>query len=278
MDFQQRIAAATQYRDQTKASYDAAQQQTGQAQSAYDTSISTAPTYQTIYEQAQQQNTNTQEIADSKNTYLQAKEITDNTKSMIDKLPQSITQQFGGTALTQAQRDMAKQQQLNDLSKQFTQYNADYEVKFADYNSMVDKAFDTSLDVANKNYDSYWDGVRSKFADWQTSIKNQESWEKMYYTSQSQLQSVQLEADNYRFQQQLMQQQRDFENWMNNFKSNQRDTAAAGQRAAADYGMQQAQAKADADARFKKDTALFQQGKLSTSEYLKRMDAGLYRT
>lgn len=278
MDYQQRIAAATQYRDQTKASYDAAQQQTGQAQSAYDTAMTTAPTYQTIYEQAKQQNTDTQEIADKKNSYLQAKEVTDNTKSMIDKLPQSITQQFGGTGLTQAQRDMAKQQQLNDLTKQFTQYDANYQVKFADYNATVDQAFNTSLDVANKNYDSYWDGVRMKFNDWQTAIKNQGDWEKAYYGSQSQLQSVQLEADNYKFQQQLMQQQRDFENWMNNFKANQRNTAAAGQMAAADYGVAQARASAAADARFKTDTALFQQGKLSTTEYLKRMDAGLYRS
>lgn len=278
MDYQQRIAAATQYRDQTKASYDQAQQQTGYAQSAYDTAMSTAPTYQTIYEKHKQELTETQDIADAKNSYMQAKEITDNTRTMIDKLPQSITQQFGGTGLTQAQRDMAKQKQLEDLSKQFTQYDANYQVKFADYNSQVDRAFDSALDVANKDYDSYWDGVRMKFNDWQTSIKNQEQWEKLYYGSQSQLHSVQLEYDNYQFQQKLIQQQREFEQWMNNFKANQRNTAAAGQMAAADYGVQQARATAEAEARFKKDTALFQQGKLSVNEYLKRMDAGLYRS
>ncbi len=278
MDFQQRIAEATQYRDQTKASYDAAKSQTGQAQSAYDTSISTAPTYQTIYEQSKLQNGNSQEIADAKNTYTQAKESTDTIKSMIDNLPTSITQQFGGTGLTQAQRDMAKTKQLQDLNKSFTQYNADYEVKFNNYNSMVDKAFDTSLDVANKNYDSYWDGVRRKFSDWQTSIKNQDQWEKMYYTSQSQLQKTQLEYDNYQFQQRQIQQQREFEQWMTNFKIGQSNSAANAKRAGQEYAENAARKKADADARFKADSAAFGAGKMTSTEFLRRMDAGAYRT
>ena len=278
MDFQTRIAEATQYRDQTKGAYDRAKTETGQAQSAYDTSFSTAPTYQTIYEKHKQSLTNTQEIADMKNSWQQARESTDTIKSMIDKLPGSITQQFGGTGLTQAQRDMAKQKQLGDLSKQFTQYNADYEMKFANYNETVDKAFDSALDVANKDYDSYWDGVRRKFTDWQTSIKNQDQWEKMYYTSQSQLQKTQLEADNYRFQQQQMNQQREFEQWMTNFKIGQSNSAAAAQRAGQEYAESAARKKADADTRFRNDTAAFQSGKLSTTEYLRRMDAGLYRT
>lgn len=278
MDFQQRIAEATQYRDQTKGAYDQAKQQTGQAQSAYDTSISTAPTYQTVYEKHKQNLTNTQEIADMNNSWKQARESTDTIKGMIDNLPTSITQQFGGTGLTQAQRDMAKSQQLSDLSKQFTQYNADYEMKFTNYNETVDKAFDSALDVANKDYDSYWDGVRRKFGDWQTSIKNQDEWEKMYYTSTSQLQNTQLEYDNYQFQQRQMNQQREFEQWMTNFKINQSNTAGNGARAGQAYAENAAKKKADADTRFRNDTAAFQSGKLSTTEYLKRMDAGLYRS
>jgi len=278
MDYQQRIAEATQYRDQTKGAYDQAKEQTGQAQSAYDTAFSTAPTYQTVYEQHKQSLTNTQEIADMNNSWKQAKESTDTIKGMIDKLPTSITQQFGGTGLTQAQRDMAKSEQLGNLSKQFTQYNADYEMKFTNYNDTVDKAFDSALDVANKDYDSYWDGVRMKFTDWQTSIKNQDEWEKMYYTSSSQLQKTQLEYDNYKFQQQQMNQQREFETWMTNFKINQSNTAGNGARAGAAYAEAAAKKKADADTRFRTDTAAFQSGKLSTTEYLRRMDAGLYRT
>lgn len=278
MDFQQRIAEATAYRDQTKGAYDQAKVETGQAQSAYDTAFTTAPAYQTAYEQNKQSLTNTQEIADMNNSWKQAKEGTDNLKSQIDNLPTSITQQFGGTGLTQGQRDVAKQKQLGDLSKQFTQYNADYEMKFQNYNDTVDKAFDSALDVANKEYDSYWDGVRMKFQDWQTNIKNQDQWEKMYYTSSSMLQKTQLEYDNYQFQQRQMNQQREFEQWMTNFKINQSNTAGNGARAGAAYAEAAAKKKADADTRFRTDTAAFQSGKLSTTEYLKRMDAGLYRS
>lgn len=278
MDFQQRIAEATRYRDQTKGSYDAAKKQTGKAQSAYDTAFSTAPKYQTVYEKAKQQSINTQEISDMENSWKQAKENTDMLKTMVDKLPESITQQFGGTGLTQAQRDMAKQKQYSDLNKQFTQYNADYEVKFNDYNATVDKAFDTALDVANKDYDSYWDGVRRKFTDWQTSIKNQEKWEKMYYTSQSQLSDVQIAYDSWKMDQQIMQMEREFEQWQNDFAASQRQSAINSKRAGQAYAENAATKKAQADARFAKDTALFQQGKLSTSEYLRRMDQGLYRS
>jgi len=278
MDFKQRINEATTYRDQTKASYDKAKKETGKAQSAYDTSFSTAPKYQTVLEQQKQSLTNTQEIADLNNSWKQSKETTDGLKTQIDKLPESITQQFGGTGLTQAQRDMAKSQQLGDLSKQFTQYNADYEMKFTNYNETVDKAFDGALDVANKNYDSYWDGVRRKFTDWQTSISNQDEWQKMYYTSTSQLQKTELEYDNYQFQQRQINQEREFETWMNNFKAGQTQSAANARRAGQAYAESSAKKKADADNRFRTDTAAFQSGKLSTTEYLKRMDAGLYRT
>lgn len=278
MDFQQRIAEATRYRDQTKGSYDRAKRETGQAQSAYDTAFSTAPKYQTVYEKAKQQSVNTQEISDMENSWKQAKENTDMLKTMVDKLPESITQQFGGTGLTQAQRDMAKQKQYGDLNKQFTQYNADYEAKFTDYNQTVDKAFDTALDVANKNYDSYWDGVRRKFTDWQSSIKNQEKWEKMYYTSQSQLSDVQIAYDSWKMDQEIMRMEREFEQWQNDFAAMQRQGTINSQRAGQAYAENAATKKAQADARFAKDTALFQQGKLSTSEYLRRMDAGLYRS
>lgn len=278
MDFQQRIAEAERYADQTKGAYDKAKTETGQAQSAYDTSFSTAPKYQTVYEQYKNEFTNTQEIADMKNSWQQAKDSSQTIKTMVDKLPESITQQFGGTGLTQAQRDMAKSKQYSDLSKQFTQYDANYQVQFTNYNETVDKAFDQALDVANKDYDSYWDGVRTKFNDWQTSIKNQEEWSKLYYGSQSQLQDVRTDYDNYKFQQDIMRQEREFEQWMHNFQMNQSAIAGNGARAGQAYAENAATKKAEADARFRNDTALFQQGKLSTTEYLRRMDAGQYRT
>lgn len=277
MDFQQRIQQAQQYVDQTKGSWDAAKKETGLAQSDYNTSFSTAPDYQTYYEQYKQEFQNSAEITGLKSTWENTKTAVDALKTTIDKLPESTTQMFGGTSLTQAQRDMAKQKQLQKLNESFTQYNASYQSQFADYNKAVNDAFDQSIDVANKDYDSYWDGVRRKFDVWQTSIKNEENWSSMYYGAQSQLSSVQSEQRVWQIQQETIRMQREFEQWQNNFAAQQRASRSSAAMAAQQYSEQQTQKKADADARFKKDTYLFQQGKLSSSEYLRRMDAGQYR-
>lgn len=278
MDFQQRIQQAQQYVDQTKGSWDKAKKETGIAQSDYNKSFTTAPDYQTYYEQYKQEFQNSDEILGLKNTWEQTKETVDTLKTTIDKLPESTNQMFGGTSLTQAQRDMAKQKQLQKLNESFTQYNANYQSQFADYNKKVSDAFDQSIDVANKDYDSYWDGVRRKFDVWQTSIKNEDEWSSMYYGAKSQLSSVQSEYNIWKIQQETIRMQREFEEWQNNFAAQQRASTANAKIAAQQSREARAKKDRDAKARFNKDTALFQQGKLSTSEYLRRMDAGLYRS
>jgi hypothetical protein len=278
MDFERRIQEAKQHVDQTKGAWDAAKKETGIAQSDYDTSFSTAPNYQTYYEKYKQDFQNSDEILGLKSTWQQTKDTVDTIRTTIDKLPESIGQMFGGTSLTQAQRDMAKQQQLQQLNKSFTQYNANYQTQFADYNKRVDDAFDQALDVANKDYDSYWDGVRRKFDVWQTSIKNEEQWSSMYYTSQSQLSKVESDYRIWQIQQETIRMQREFEEWQNNFAAQQRASTASAKKAAADWAENQARKDREANQRFATDTALFQQGKLSVNEYMRRMDAGLYRT
>ena len=278
MDFERRIQEAQQHVDQTKGSWDSAKKETGIAQSDYDKSFTTAPSYQTYYEKYKQDFQNSDEITGLKSTWQQTKDTVDSIKTSIDKLPESIGQSFGGTSLTQAQRDMAKQKQLQDLNKSFTQYDANYQAQFADYNQRVDAAFDQALDVANKDYDSYWDGVRRKFDVWQTSIKNEEQWSSMYYTSQSQLSKVQSDYNIWKIEQETIRMQREFVEWQNNFAAQQRASTANAKMAAANWAENQARKDREANQRFATDTALFQQGKLSTREYMRRMDAGLYRT
>lgn len=278
MDFGRRIQEAQQHVDQTKGAWDAAKQETGIAQSNYDTSFTTAPDYQTYYEKYKQEFENSAEITGMKSTWEATKSTVDTLKTNIDKLPETIGQSFGGTSLTQAQRDMAKQQQLQKLNKSFSQYSASADSQFADYNKSVDAAFDQSIDVANKDYDSYWDGVRRKFDLWNTSIANEDEWSSMYYQSQTQLSSVESEQRIWQIQQETIRMQREFEEWQNNFAATQRASTANAKIAAANSAEAAAKKKADADGRFKKDTYLFQQGQLSVSEYMRRMDAGQYRS
>lgn len=278
MEYQQRIQEAKQHVDQTKGAWDAAKQETGKAQSNYDAAFSTAPDYQTVYEQYKQEYNNSDEIAGLKSSWQQTKDTVDSLKTMIDKLPESTNQMFGGTSLTQAQRDMAKNKELQQLNQSFTQYNANYENQFADYSRKVDDAFGQALDVANKDYDSYWDGVRRKFNTWQTSIDNEKNWSNMYNTSQSQLSKVEHEYRIWQIQQETVRMQREFEIQRNNLAAQQRASSAQAQQAAQNRAEDSARKKAESQERYRTDSALFQQGKMSASEWLRRADAGLYST
>lgn len=277
MDFERRIQEAKQHVDQTKGAWDAAKKETGIAQADYNTSFTTAPSYQTYYEKYKQQFEQSDEIQGMKSSWQATKDTVDTLRTNIDKLPESIGQSFGGTSLTQAQRDMAKQQQLQKLNKEFKQYSKSADSQFADYNKKVDEAFNTSIWGANTAYDEYWDGVRTKFDIWNTSIANEEKWSSMYYTSQGELSSVESAYRVHQIQQESIRMQREFEEWRNNFAAQQRASTANAKIAAANSAEAAAKRKTDAEEAFKKDTYLFQQGQLSVSEYMRRMDAGRYR-
>lgn len=278
MDFERRIQDAKQHVDQTKGAWDAAKKETGIAQTNYDTSFTTAPSYQTYYEKYKQEFENSEELQGLKSTWQATKDNVDTLRTSIDKLPESVGQMFGGTSLTQAQRDMAKQKELQKLNESFTQYSASADTQFADYNKRVNDAFDQALDVANKDYDSYWDGVRRKFDLWNTSIDNEEKWSSMYYKSQSQLSSVESEQRIWQIQQDTIRMQREFVEWQNNFAAQQRASTASAKIAAANSAEARARKDAAVQARWKKDVALFQQGKMTASQFGRNMDAGLYRS
>lgn len=248
MDFQQRIADATRHRDQTRASYARAQEQTRRAQAEYDQAFSTAPQFSTLYEQQKNQLTNTTDIQNAKNDYVKARENVDLIRSQIDTLSESTRQVFGGTALTQAQRDAYMERQNKLLSAQFKQYDANYQAKFADYNKLVDDAFNTSMDVANKNYDSYWDKVRTKMNVWQQNIANEKQMSEAVGRAESELFRADQAYRNYQFEQRMLQRKREFEQWMHNFKMQQINDTWRWER-------QAAEGQAAAERRIREDTA-----------------------
>lgn len=276
MDFERRIQEAQQHVDQTRGAYERAQRETSQAMDNYNQSITTAPNFQTYYEKYKQQYQDTAEIRAAKSTWQNTKEAVDALRTRIDKLSESINQQFGGTFLTAAQRERAKQQQNQELSSQFTQYNAAYQTQFADYSKKVEDAFNTSMDVANKDYDRYWKVVRKKFDIWKAAIKNEEQWNKMYWTSQSQLRQTQNEYQNWRMQQEIMQRQREFVAWQNQFAAQQRAAMSSSMRAANDWAEQRDRDSRAARQRFADDSSLFRQNKLSAREFTSRMSRGVY--
>lgn len=214
-EYQQNIDNVTRFRDQTNAGYVKSTQETQQAQDAYKNAFSGVPSYESIYNDAKTQYANSPELENQKNSYLKAKDNSDMLRASIDKLPESINQQFGGTSLTMAKRDLFKQSQLQDLTKQFTNYDANYKASFKNYSTNVDRAFNESMDVANKNYDSYWDAVKNKFTVWEGNIKNQEAWSSSLSSANSQLSTANSAYTIFKMQQDHLNVMREFELKMN---------------------------------------------------------------
>lgn len=280
-EYQRNIQQAKQYVDQANAGYQKATQETRSAQSAYDKAFSSAPDYGTLYDQYKDQYTKDPELENMKNSYMLAKDNVDSVRTRIDKLGDSINQQFGGTSLTEAQREMFKQKQLQGLQGQFTQYNANYNVQFKDYQKSVDRAFSEALDVANKSYDSYWDIVRIKYDTWNERIKTEKKWSDSLSTANLQLDNANFNYNMYKREQEWLETLRKHEERMNQINREYVNATYNIKATAEASNAKRMKEEEDRNARQQKfayDTKLFQSGKLSASEYIRRMDAGLYRS
>ena len=276
MNWQQRLQDAQRYVDQTYASYNQAQQQSQQALNDYNQSFASNPNYQTIYDQYKKQYTESEDIIQSKGTYEKARDAVNSIKTRINNLSTSINQQFGGTALTQEQRDKYKDQQYDQLNQKFTQYNADYQVKFEDYQSKVNKAFSEALDVTNKQYDSYWYITRRKFNDWKQSLDNANKWKELAEGAESQRNNLQSSYDYWKFNQDIMRRQRESVIRMNQAAARNRQLILQQQKNLASQQRAKAERVAAAKAAWARDNALLNSGKMSAAEFGANMDSGKY--
>ena len=276
MNWQQRLQDAQRYVDQTYASYNQAQQQSQQAMNDYNQSYASNPNYQTVYEQYKKQYTESEDIIQSKGTYEKARDAVNSIKTRINNLSTSINQQFGGTALTQEQRDKYKDQQYDQLNQKFTQYNADYQVKFEDYQSKVNKAFSEALDVTNKQYDSYWYITRRKFNDWKQSLDNANKWKELAEGAESQRNNLQSSYDYWKFNQDIMRRQRESVIRMNQAAARNRQLILQQQKNLASQQRAKAERVAAAKAAWARDNALLNSGKMSAAEFGANMDSGKY--
>lgn len=280
-EYQRNIQQAKQYVDQANAGYQKATQETKSAQSAYEKAFSSAPDYGTLYAQYKDQYTKDPELENMKNSYMLAKDNVDSVRTRIDKLGDSINQQFGGTSLTEAQREMFKQKQLQGLQRQFTQYNANYNVQFRDYQKSVDRAFNQALDVTNKSYDNYWNIVKVKYNTWHERIKTEKKWSDILSAANIQLDDANFNYYMYKREQEWLETLRKHEERMNQINREYVNATYNIKATAEASNAKRMKEEEDRKARKQKfvyDTKLLQSGQLSASEYMRRMDAGLYRS
>lgn len=271
MDWQYRLQQAQQYVDQTYGAYGAAQEQTKQAKQAYDIAFDQRPDYQTIYDQYKRQSEKDLDVSGVKTTLDKSKEALAVVKDQLDRLNTTITQRFGGN-LTEEELERVKEPQKEALTSKFKQYNADYQTKFNDYHSRVEKAFSQALGLTNKQSDSYWSGIRRRASDWETAIKNEDEWSNMAVQARYQQQSVQSAYDWWNIKQRWMQMERELE--INKTKRYQASiNAELGARRAS---VERARLAQEATIRKRSDIAKTQSGKLSLAEYFRRYEGGAY--
>lgn len=277
MDWQQRIQEAQRYVDQTYSSYHQAQQQSQQAMNAYNQAFSNNPDYQTIYDQYKKEFTESAELTKDKSAYEKAKGLLDSIKTQINNLSTTISQRFGGTGLTQQQRDKYKEQQYNQLNQMFTQYSADYQVKFENYQDKVDKAFSQALDVANNQYDNYWDNARRKFSVWQQSLQNENQLKDFASSADVQLFMLQNQYASWKIQQDYMQMVRESEERLNQLAEVSRQKQWDIEKSYADAAVANAQALASRAEAYNRDRTALDNGQLSYEEYYSRVASGAYK-
>ena len=107
MDFGQRISDAQGNVNTSKNTYNEYAQQANQAGTKFDSAFDNRQGYGDIYQNARDKYYNTDEINAARDTYQNARGAVDQLNTTINKMPESIRQQYGGTGLTEAEKMFA---------------------------------------------------------------------------------------------------------------------------------------------------------------------------
>ncbi len=223
MDFGQRIADAQKASNTSKTSYNQYDKQAGKAQTKYDTAFDDRQNYGDIYGAARDQYMNTDEINAARGTYQGAREAVDAMNTTINKLPESIRQQYGGTGLTEAQRARAMGDQYQQNSNTLNLLNTNYSNASADYQDLANRALQEVFNVAGGNYQSQEDALNALQGAWTTLLGQRNTAYSQNQTDRGLLADVYGNRDQYN----LSQQQMELERW----KEQQANARAAADRA-----------------------------------------------
>ena len=140
MDFGQRINEARNTQDASLNTYNNYQRQADDAQGKLSGHLDRHKAFRDIYNEARGQFMNTGEINDARKTYNEARDAVDRIGSTINNLPASITQQFGGTGLNEAQRQRAMQHQLQELNPTMDHVTSNFNNASETYNNLLGRA------------------------------------------------------------------------------------------------------------------------------------------
>ena len=224
MDFGNRISEAQGSVNTSKNTYNQYAQQAGQAGTKFNDAFDNRQSFDDVFQGNLDKYYNNAEVTGARDSYQNARAAVDQLNTTINKMPESIRQQYGGTGLTEAQRQRALSDQYSQNANTYNMLNTNYSNASADYNDLANRALQEVFNVAGGNYQSQEDALNSLQGAWNTLLGQRN-------TSYSQNQTDRgLLADQYgaRDSYNLSQQQLELERW----KEQQANARAAADRAA----------------------------------------------
>lgn len=208
MDFGQRISDAQSTKN---ASYGTYNQYAGQANQAYDKynqNFDSQKGYGDIYNEARQQFVDTPENQATKNTYLEARNAVDQINTTLNKMPESIKQQYGGTGMTEAQRQRALQSQMGAMQNTQNYATTNYTNASQDYNTAMARALTEAGSVAQGTYGQQQDKLNALQSSWSTLLGQRNTAYNAYQQDLSALAGQYGARDDWNLQQQNMELER----------------------------------------------------------------------
>lgn len=229
MDYGTRIAEATNTKNASYGTYNQYAGQADQAKANYDQQFDQRQGYGDIYDAARQKYMNTDEINNARGTYQNSRDAIDQMNTTINKLPESIRQQYGGTGLTEAQRARALGDQHAQMANTYNYLNTNYQNASSDYNTLRNEGLQQAMHTADTENSNQWQALDALQNNWQTLLGQRNTSYGQYQQDLASLAGINTERDNADWKQKQM----DFDRW----KVEQDNARAAADRAS-EYNLQ----------------------------------------
>ena len=223
MDFGNRISEAQGSVNTSKNTYNQYAQQADQAGTKFNDAFDNRQSFDDVFQGNLDKYYNNAEVTGARDSYQNARAAVDQLNTTINKMPESIRQQYGGTGLTEAQRQRALSDQYSQNANTYNMLNTNYSNASSDYNDLANRAMQEVMNVAGGNYQSQEDGLNSLQSVWQTLLGQRNTAYSQNQTDRGLLADQYGARDSYNVQ----QQQLELERW----KEQQANARAAADRA-----------------------------------------------
>lgn len=208
MDFGQRINEATNTKNTSYNTYNQYQQQADAAKGTFDQELAKRQNFGDIYNNARNQYMNTDEINKARGTFNEARDAVDKIGATINNLPASIRQQFGGTGLTEAQRQRALQHQMGAMQDTADHYSKNYANASQDYNTLMSRALQEAQFAATGQYQGQQDAINTLQNVWATLLGQRNTAYSQYQGDRDALAAQYGARDDWNLRQQAMELER----------------------------------------------------------------------